>query len=61
MVKTKNTKMNTDKKYFAFISYKREDEKFAKWLQYKLEHYHFPSNLNGRTDLPKNVRLYSVM
>lgn len=48
--------MNTDKKYFAFISYKREDEKFAKWLQYKLEHYHFPSNLNGRTDLPKNVR-----
>lgn len=42
--------------YFAFISYKREDEKWAKWLQYKLEHYHFPSNLNGRTDLPKDIR-----
>ncbi len=23
----------------AFISYKREDEKWEKWLQYKLDHY----------------------
>ena len=23
--------------YYAFISYKREDEKWAKWLQNKLE------------------------
>ena len=45
-----------DKRYYAFISYKREDEKQAKWLQDKLEHYRFPTNLNGRTDLPKNVR-----
>ena len=44
------------KAYYAFISYKREDEKWAKWLQDKLEHYRFPSNLNGRTDLPKNIR-----
>ena len=42
--------------YYAFISYKREDEKWAKWLQNKLEHYRFPTNLNGRTDLPKNIR-----
>ena len=48
--------MNTDKKYYAFISYKREDEKQAAWLQDKLEHYRFPTNLNGRTDLPKSVR-----
>lgn len=45
-----------ENKYFAFISYKREDEKWAKWLQHKLEHYKLPYNLNGRTDLPKEIR-----
>lgn len=30
-------------KYLAFISYKREDERWAKWLQHKLEHYRLPS------------------
>ncbi len=48
--------MENGKEYYAFISYKREDEKWAKWLQNKLEHYRFPTNLNGRTDLPKNIR-----
>lgn len=48
--------MEERKEYYAFISYKREDEKWAKWLQDKLEHYKFPTNLNGRTDLPKNIR-----
>lgn len=48
--------MEKNKEYYAFISYKREDEKWAKWLQDKLEHYKFPTNLNGRTDLPKNIR-----
>ena len=48
--------MENNKKYFAFISYKREDEAWAKWLQHKLEHYRLPSNLNGRTDLPKEIR-----
>lgn len=48
--------MENEKEYYAFISYKREDERWAKWLQYKLEHYRFPTNLNGRTDLPKNIR-----
>ena len=43
-------------KYFAFISYQRRDEEWAKWLQHKLEHYKLPSNLNGRTDLPKEIR-----
>ena len=48
--------MGQNKEYYAFISYKREDEKWAKWLQYALEYYKFPTNLNGRTDLPKNIR-----
>ena len=48
--------MEGQKQYYAFISYKREDEKWAKWLQKKLEHYKFPTNLNGRTDLPKYIR-----
>ena len=42
--------------YYAFISYKREDEKWARWLQHRLEHFKLPSNLNGRTDLPKEIR-----
>ena len=48
--------MEKGKKYYAFISYKREDENTAKWLQDKLEHYRFPTTLNGRMDLPKNIR-----
>lgn len=45
-----------EKKYYAFISYQREDESWAQWLQHQLEHYRLPSNLNGRTDLPKEIR-----
>lgn len=41
--------------YFAFISYKREDERWAKWLQRKLEHYHLPSVIRG-DGLPKKLR-----
>lgn len=48
--------MEKTREFYAFISYKREDEKWAKWLQDKLEHYKFPTNLNGRTDLPKEIR-----
>lgn len=48
--------MDSKKKYYAFISYKREDEQWAKWLQHKLEHYKLPVNLNGRSDLPKEIR-----
>ena len=49
-----HTKMAKD--YFAFISYQRKDEKWAKWLAYQLEHYHLPTTLNGRTNLPKDLR-----
>ena len=44
------------KEYYAFISYKREDEQWARWLQHKLEHYKMPSSLNGRENLPQEIR-----
>ncbi len=44
-------------KYYAFISYKREDEKWAKWLQHKLENYKLPSVIRKEnTDIPKYIR-----
>ncbi len=48
--------MGDEKQYFAFISYKREDEEWAKWLANELEHYHLPFSLNGRDDLPKVLK-----
>lgn len=43
--------------YFAFISYKREDEKLAKWLQHELEHYRFPVYLKkNNPSLPQKIR-----
>jgi WD40 repeat protein len=48
--------MNEPQKYFAFISYKREDEEWAVWFQHELEYYHLPASLNGREDLPKEFR-----
>lgn len=49
--------MENNKKYLAFISYKREDEKWAKWLQYKLEHYHIPTEVRKtHSNLPALVR-----
>ena len=43
--------------YFAFISYKREDEKWAKWLQKKLESYGFPVSLRKENpSLPAKIR-----
>lgn len=35
-----------DYKYYAFISYKREDEAWAKWLQNKLEYFKLPISSN---------------
>ena len=46
---------NKEYTYYAFISYKREEEQWAKWLQRKLEHYRFPTNLNGRENLPERI------
>ena len=33
-----------DYQYYAFISYKREDESWAKWMQSKLEYFKLPSS-----------------
>lgn len=48
---------NKQYEYFAFISYKREDEKWAKWLQRKLEYYKLPSSVRkDNPDLPDKIR-----
>lgn len=48
--------MNSAKEYFAFISYSRKDEGWAQWLAHEIEHFHLPLFLNGRDDLPKELR-----
>ena len=49
--------MNNEYRYIAFISYKREDEKWAKWLQRKLENYKLPATiLRTNHSLPEMVR-----
>lgn len=49
--------MEQPKEYYAFISYKREDEKWARWLQQKLESYKLPTIIRKeRPDLPKYIR-----
>lgn len=48
--------MEQNFEYFAFISYKREDEKWAKWLQRKLEHYKLPTVIaKEKPELPKKI------
>lgn len=49
--------MINEYKYLAFISYKREDEKWAKWLQHKLEHYKLPTSVRKTNlSLPERLR-----
>ena len=44
-------------KYYAFISYNGNDERWAKWLHKKLEYYKIPSALRKQhIGLPKQVR-----
>ena len=46
-----------DKKFFAFISYQRQDEEYAEWFRKKLEHYRLPSSLRKKdASLPKEIR-----
>lgn len=48
---------NKEYTYYAFISYKREDEKWAVWLQKKLESYGFPVALRkDNPSLPSKIR-----
>lgn len=48
--------MDSNKEYFAFISYQRQDEDWAKWLADQLEHYHLPKTLNGQDDIPIDLK-----
>lgn len=49
--------MKEPKKYYAFISYKREDKRYAVWLQHKLEYYKLPVWIRKRNiDLPEKIR-----
>ncbi len=48
--------MDSNYQYFAFISYKREDEKYAKWIQNKLESYRLPSAIcKKHPELPRRI------
>lgn len=49
--------MSESYRYLAFISYKREDEEWAKWLQHKLEHYKLPTAVRkANPSLPDRIR-----
>lgn len=48
--------MNKEYTYYAFISYRRSDEKWARWLQRSLETYRFPTAIKKTNiDLPKKI------
>ena len=49
--------MEQEKEYYAFISYKREDEKWAKWLQKKQEGY----KLRKAQPTSKNSLAYNMI
>ena len=42
---------NPKKQFIAFISYKSEDVKYAKWLERKLSHYSLPATLRSRCNI----------
>lgn len=47
----------SDFQYYAFISYKRDDERWAKWLQNSLERYKLPTVIRKESPrLPKKIR-----
>ena len=45
-------------RYYAFISYNHRDEKVAKWLQSRLEHYKLPSV--ARKEIGEDVKIRPV-
>ncbi|MBQ6307469.1 MAG: TIR domain-containing protein [Bacteroidales bacterium] len=49
--------MDNKKDFFAFISYKHTDKKWAKWIQKKLEFYKLPIYIKEENpDTPENLR-----
>ena len=46
--------MDSQFKYYAFVSYRSSDEKYAKWLQEKIEAYRLPTTVQRMSsNLPK--------
>ena len=41
--------------YFAFISYKHRDRRWAKWLQHQLEGYRLPNHICREKDAPRRL------
>ena len=49
--------MEKQYKYYAFVSYSRKDEKYAKWIQNKLESFNLPSKVvHDNPDLKHGLR-----
>jgi hypothetical protein len=48
--------MNITHKRYAFISYNRKDEKWAKWLQKRLESYKLPTGTQNEFESSKYLR-----
>ena len=49
--------MENKKDFFAFISYKHDDKKWAKWIQRKLESFKLPVYITEENpDVPKNLQ-----
>ncbi|MBQ6923701.1 MAG: toll/interleukin-1 receptor domain-containing protein [Kiritimatiellae bacterium] len=56
--KTDGTKEAVPYTYYAFISYSHYDEKWARWIQHALEHYHLPSV--ARKEIGREVKIRPV-
>ena len=52
--------MSDDFIYYAFISYSHKDEKWAKWLQRKLESYRLPTVIRKESGKPLPKRIAPV-
>ncbi len=54
-----NNNISNKYSFYAFISYSRKNEKYAKWLQKKLESYRLPAVLQKQhTELPKKIKIF---
>ena len=49
------TDENRTYQYYAFISYKHLDKRWAKWVQRHLEYYRLPNRLCKEKNTPKHV------
>ena len=48
--------IQTEYRYFAFISYSRKDQRWARWLQHHLENYRLPTHIIQKYEnVPKRI------